>query len=103
MTGFIFDVVGAAKAERLVKEGIRWEGKIRRVSVLRKGESRKPKATTILSKKTLVQMKGKETTKRGGQPSRKALFLFVVCYNCGGKGHTMKSCTSASRAVSKKI
>ena len=29
--------------------------------------------------------------------------MFVICYNCGGKGHTIKSCTSASRTVSKKI
>ena len=40
--------------------------------------------------------------KKGGQAS-KALFLFVICYNCGGKRYTKKSCTSASRAVLKKI
>ena len=33
----IFDMVGAAEAERLVKNGIKWKGKTRRVSVLRKG------------------------------------------------------------------
>ena len=39
VTGCIFDMVGTAEAERLVKSRIKWEGKTRRVSVLRKGES----------------------------------------------------------------
>ena len=39
VTGFIFNVVGATEEERLVKSAIKWEGKTRRVSVLRKGEA----------------------------------------------------------------
>ena len=34
---------------------------------------------------------------------RKAPFSFMNYYNCGGKEHSMKSCISASRTVSKKI
>ena len=102
MTGFMFDVVGVAEAERLGKNGIKWEGKIRRVSVLRKGEEGRQRSPSI--KKTLVQTKKKEEeTRKGGQQSRKAPFSLVICYNCGEKGHTMKSCTSVSMAVSKKI
>ena len=101
VTEFIFDVVGAAEAERLVKNGIKWEGKTRRVSVLKKGEEGWQRATTI--KKILVQTKRKQEEKKEVQQLRKAPFSFVICYNCGGKEHTMKSCTLASRAVSKKI
>ena len=54
VTGFIFDLIGVAEAERLMKQGIRWEGKARRVSVLRKGETGKPKAETAPPKKILV-------------------------------------------------
>ena len=43
MIGFIFDVIGVAEAERLVKNGIRWEGKTRRVLLLRKGKAEKQK------------------------------------------------------------
>ena len=101
VTGFIFDVIGAAEAEGLVKNGIKWEEKTTRVSVWSKGEAGKQKMSSL--KKTLVQTKKKEeVNKRGFQP-KKAPYSFVICYNCGGKGHTMKSCTSASRAVFKKI
>ena len=41
MTGFIFNVIGAAEVERLIKNAIQWEGKPRRVSVQRKEESGK--------------------------------------------------------------
>ena len=88
--GFIFDVVSTEEAERLVKNGIKWEGKTRRVSVLRKGEMMKRKMDK--KRKTLVQ-KRKQETKRKNQQTRKASFSFVIYYNCGGKGHTMKSCT----------
>ena len=43
----MFDVVGAAEAERLVKNRIKWEDKTRRVSVLRKGESGKQRGTSL--------------------------------------------------------
>lgn len=49
-----------------------------------------------------IQKRKEEVRKEGEQP-KKALFSFVICYNCRGKGYTMKSCTSASRAVFKKI
>ena len=39
MTGFNFDVVSAGKAERLVKKGIKWEEKTRRMLVLRKNKT----------------------------------------------------------------
>lgn len=52
MTGFIFDVVGATEAERLVKNSIKWEGKIRRVLVLRKGEEGRYRPALL--KKVLV-------------------------------------------------
>ena len=97
--GFIFDVVSAAEVERLVREVIKWEGKTRRVSVLKKNKTLKRRLSEI--KKTLVQKKKEEA--KTNQELRKAPFSFVICYNCRGKRHTMKSCTSASRAVSKKI
>ena len=50
--GFICDVIGAAEAERLVKNGIKWEGKTRRVLVLRKGEDGRQKLP--ITKKVLV-------------------------------------------------
>ena len=46
--------------------------------------------------------KQKEEVKKKGSPSSKVPFL-IICYNCEGKGHAMKFCTSASRVVSKKI
>ena len=58
MTAFIFDIVGADKADRLVKNGIKWEEEMRRVSVMNKGETMKRKMDTI--KKTLVQKKNEE-------------------------------------------
>ena len=100
ITDFNFDVIGAAEAERLVKNRIKWKGKTRRVSVLRKGKRMEEKINSM--KKTLVQ-KRKEEFKGKDQQLRKAPFSFVICYNCRGKGHTIKSCTIASRAVSKKI
>ena len=84
----------------MVWNGIQWKGKISRVSVLKKGESGMQK--TAPPKKVLVQRK-KEEVQKGGQQLRKASFSFVICYNCGSKAHAMKSCSSASRAVSKKI
>lgn len=51
--GFIFDVIEAAEAERLVKNGIKWEGRTRKVSVLRKGELRKQSTVPLMKK--LVQ------------------------------------------------
>lgn len=100
VTGFIFDVVGADEAERLVKNALKWEGKMRRLLVLRKSEIRKGKMD--IEKKTLVQKKKGEVTEKIQLPY-KASFSFVICYNCGGKGHPIKSCTSASRVVHKKI
>ena len=88
--GFIFDVVRAAEAVRLITNGIKWEGKIRRVSVLRKGESGKQMKSCLA--KVLAQKK-KEEVKQGRQQPRKALFSFVICDNCIGKGHSMKTCT----------
>ena len=52
-------------------------------------------------RKSAVQ-KRKEKIKGKGQP-KKTPFLFVIWHNCKGKGHTMNSCISASRAVYKKI
>ena len=101
VTGFIFDVIGAAEAERLVKNGIKWEGKTKKVSVLKKGETGRNKAPPPV--KTLMQIKKKEEAVKGGHQQKKVPFSFVICYNCGGKEHTMKSCTLASGAVSKKI
>ena len=46
MNSFSFDVVGAAEAERLVRNVIKSEGKMRRVSVLRKGEKDKAAAVS---------------------------------------------------------
>ena len=72
----------------------------RRVSVLKKGESgtlRTTPATKTAPKKKRTEMNS------GGQQGRKALVSFVICYNCGGKWHTMKSCSSASSRMSKKI
>ena len=100
VTEFMFDVIEAAEAERLVKNGIKWEGKTKRVSVLRKGELEKKK--TIPPKRVIVQ-KRREDVKKIGQQTSKAPFSFVICYNCGKRGHIMKSYTSVSRAVSKKI
>lgn len=77
VTGFIFDVIEAAEAERLVKNGIKWEGKTRTVSVLRKGEMGKKNMAPL--KKTLVQIKKKEETNKGGQQPKKASFSFVIC------------------------
>lgn len=31
VTSFIFDVIGATEAERLIKNGMKWEGQISRV------------------------------------------------------------------------
>ena len=62
----------------MVKNSIKWEGKRRRVLVLRKGEMIKGKTHTI--KKTLVQ-KRKEEVKGKDQQPRKAPFSFVICYN----------------------
>ena len=93
-------MIEATEAERLAYSRIKWEGKTKRVSGMRKGNLGKQK--TSPSKKVLVQKK-KEEIKKGGQQPSKAPFSFVICYNCGGRGHTMKSCTSASKAVSKKI
>lgn len=67
---------------------------------MRKGELEKQRAA--LMTKVLAQKK-KEKVKKEGQQSSQALLSFVICYNCGRKGHRMKSCTSASRAVFKKI
>lgn len=58
VTAFIFNVVGTIEVERLVKDSIKWVEKIRRVSVLRKGESGRQKPATI--KKILVRTKKKE-------------------------------------------
>lgn len=99
MTGFIFNVIGTAGAQRLAKEGIRWEGKTRSVLVLLKNETLKRKLNEV--KKTLVQKKREEF--KGKEQPRKASFSFVICYNCRGTGHTMKSCTSESKVVSKMI
>ena len=74
--GYIFDVVGAAEAERLVKNGIKWEGKTRRVLVFRKGEMVKGKMDTV--NKTLVQRRKKEI-KGMDQQLRNASFSFVIC------------------------
>ena len=100
MTSFIIDIIGAEEAERLGKNSIKWERKTRRVSVLRQGETMKGKMDTM--KKTLVQKRKEEVMGKEQQP-RKATFLFVICYNCRRKRHTLKSCILASRAVSKKI
>lgn len=96
----IFDVIGGAEVERLVKNGIKWEGRIRRVSVLREWVSEKKRMTP--PKKVLVQ-KRKEEAKKGGHQPSKVSFSFGICSNCGGKGHSMKTYTSASKAVFKKI
>lgn len=53
VTGFIFDIVEAAEAERLVKKEIRWKEKTRRILVLRKGKTWKQKTTS--SSKVPVQ------------------------------------------------
>ena len=50
----------------------------------------------------LVHKRKEEVKKEGQQPS-KVPFLFVICYNCGGKGHSMKTCILGNRAVFKKI
>ena len=50
-----------------------------------------------------IGLKRKEEAKKGGQQTSKASFSFVICYNCRGRVHTRKSCTSASRVVSKII
>ena len=76
---------------------------MRKVSVLRKEEGGRPKTTLTHPKKSLVQMKKKEMINKGDNQPKKAPFSFVICYNCGGKGYTRKSSTSASRAVFKKI
>ena len=52
MTSFIFDVVEAAEAERLVNNGIKWKGIMRRVSILRKGEA--PRQNMTITKKVWV-------------------------------------------------
>lgn len=64
VTGFIFDVIGAAEAERLLKNGIKWEGKTRKVSVWRKGETGKQNTSSL--KKMLLQTKQKEEANKGG-------------------------------------
>lgn len=73
---------------------------MRRVLVLEKEEVGKQK--TAFLPKTLVQKRKKEG-KKEGQKTNKGSFSFVICYNCRGKEHSMKSYTSASRAMSKKI
>ena len=99
MTGFIFNVIGAAEAERLGKNGIKWKGKIRKILVLNKWDSGKQNATP--PKKGLTQ-KRKEKVKKGRHHLNKASFTFVICYNYMGKEYSMKSYTSGRRAVSKK-
>ena len=64
MTGFIFDVIGAAEAQKFVKNKVKLEGKMRRVLVLRTVESGNQKPAT--PKKVLVQ-KTKEEGKKGEQ------------------------------------
>ena len=70
------------------------------MSMLSKDETIKGKMNTV--KKILVQKK-KEEAKGKNQQTSKAPFSFVICYNCRGKGHIIKSCMSASSVVSKKI
>lgn len=53
VTSFMVDVVVAKEAERLRNNRIKCEGKVRRVSVLRKGESGKQR--TSPATKTLAQ------------------------------------------------
>ena len=74
VTGFIFDVIESTEAERLVKKGIRWEEKTRRVSVLRRGEMEKTPSAPTAPRKTLVQTKKKEKVNKGGQQPKKAPF-----------------------------
>ena len=47
--------------------------------------------------------KKKKEDKKEVQQLRKVSFCFVISYNCGGKRYTIKSYTSTSRAVCKKI
>lgn len=100
VTEFIFNIVEVAEAESLVKNGIKWQGKPITVSVLRKGELGRQK-TPFLTK--VGRQKKREEAKKKGPQVNKTPFSFMICNNCRGKGHTMKNCTSASRAVSKKI
>ena len=98
ITGFTCNIVGSVEAERVVKNRIKWEVKIRRLSVVRKGEQGKTKA--LLHVKVLVQKKNEEGKKE--EQLRKTSFSFVICYNCRGKGCIMKSCMSAGKTMFKK-
>ena len=66
-------------------------------------ERRRREIQTSALKEGIGIKEEEERGKMGRQQLRKTPFSFVICYNYGGKGHTMKSCMSASRAVSKKI
>ena len=58
LMGFTWDTIGAAEAERLEKNSIKSEGKIRKVSVLRKGEQGKL-GTSLLTKMLVLKGLGK--------------------------------------------
>ena len=67
--------------------------------MLRKEDSEKQKTAPLT--KVIVQKKRSEV-KNAEQQLRKLSLLFVICYNCRGKVHIIKSGISASRTMSKK-
>ncbi|RPB18830.1 hypothetical protein L211DRAFT_853751 [Terfezia boudieri ATCC MYA-4762] len=102
VTSFMFDAADAAEAAMLVKTGIMWDGKRRKVALFEKGgasqEGWKPVRQT-LQRQQLGGCGGQEHRGQGhrGQGHRGTQgHQEIRCYRCSGWGHMRRDCTSGS-------
>jgi len=125
-TGLTFDAADHTEAKRLVEKGVMWEGTRRQVQMMetnKMGEfkhspppqKKEEKEGKMAEKKTPAQANTNTNTRGNNnnnnnnnnknQQRRQQTppWSNVICYNCEGRGHKRKSCSSASRAASARL